>query len=974
MNRMMRRTTLREIRYSLGRYLAIFAIVALGVGFFSGLKVTKEAMVHSVDCYLKETNFYDLRLLSTLGFEEEDIAAFSKEGDVIAAEGAISADVLCLDNTENESAMKVYSLPDTINQLVLKAGRMPENEKECVVDSNKYTEAALGTTIVFTENNNQDTLDLFKEKEYTIVGIVQSPCYLNFERGNTTIGSGRLAGFLYVSKASFECDYDTEIFIKLNSQGQIYSKQYEDYIDRKKEKWESLCEDRVNRRYEKLVSEAEDKLKDAGEELKEKKEEGEKQLEEALLELQNTEAEIEKGKKELAANQETLTKQRDSLNAQEKELKAQKEAVELQIQQMGVEVLQLAEAREQLEKGLEQLAAGKASLRAAKKTLDEKNEELQEAEVLLEEGREEYEEKKFEFEEKILEAEEEISDARKELSEIEKPDCYVLTRDSNVGYVCFENDSSIVEGIANVFPLFFFLVAALVCVTTMNRMVEEQRTQIGILKALGYSEKTIMGKYVFYSGSAAVSGCLLGFFGGTYLFPQVIWKAYHIMYNGSRLYYVFHGGVLAVSMAVALLCSVGTTWISSRYELFSVPATLMRPKAPRAGKRILLEKIPFIWSRLKFLHKVSIRNLFRYKKRFFMMVVGISGCTALLVTGFGIMDSVKDVATQQYEEIQIFHMGVLLKEGTKLTQEKGLTEALNMWSEEYCSVQESSIDIVIDEKGKAVNLVIAEKPEQFKEYVSLHTSSGKTVSYPEQGEIVICNGLARTLDLKVGDRITLRNEDYREIEVTVSGIFENFVDNYVYMSRETYEEQFGVAAEYRKLYINVLKGKEVHSAAAAFMNMDCVTSVTVNADNMERFTAMMDSLNMIIVVIIICAGCLAFIVLYNLTNINITERIREIATIKVLGFYRNETASYVFRENIILTAIGALVGLGLGKLLHLFVMSQIKIDMVSFDEHIKLLSYAYSLFFTFFFTVLVNLFMSHKLEAINMAESLKSVD
>lgn len=394
MKSMMKKTTLREIKYSLGRYLAIFAIVALGVGFFAGLKVTKESLVNSVDCYLKATEFHDLRLLSTLGFEKEDVEAFLQEENVAAVEGAISADVLCRDKTENESAMKVHTLPNEINKVVLKSGRMPENERECVVDSNLYTEEAIGTTITFTENNTQDTLDLFKEKEYTIVGIVQSPYYLNFERGNTAIGNGKLSGFLYIPQAAFDCDYYTEVFVKLNKDYQIYSDEYDDFIEQAQDKWEPVCETRVNKRYEELLAEANEKLNDAKKEFAEKKAEGEKELADALLEIQDGEKEIEDGKEEISKNQEKIDNQRSSLTAQEKELKAQKEAIELQIQQIGVEIPQLAASKAQLEEGLARIATGKAKLNSVQKTLDEKKEELKEAERDLEEGRQEYQEGK----------------------------------------------------------------------------------------------------------------------------------------------------------------------------------------------------------------------------------------------------------------------------------------------------------------------------------------------------------------------------------------------------------------------------------------------------------------------------------------------------------------------------------------------------------------------------------------------------
>lgn len=833
MKSMIRKTTLREIKQSFGRYLAIFAIVALGVGFFAGLKVAKEAMVYSVDQYLKETEFYDLRLLSTLGFEKKDVEAFGNEEDVKAAEGAVSADVLYISQDGNEGVVKVHSITNDINKLVVKAGRMPENALECVVDSNLYTEEAIGTTITFSENNSEETKDLFPQMKYTIVGIVQSPYYMNFERGNTSIGNGKISGFLYLPEDAFDCNYYTEVFIKLHQDLQIYSADYEDYMETASDTWDTICEERVNKRYQEILEDAQRELAAAGKE-----------------------------------------------------------------------------------------------------------------------------------------------DVGKELLGIEEPEYYVLTRDTNVGYVCFESDSSIVEGIANVFPIFFFLVAALICITTMNRMVEEQRTQIGVLKALGYGEGTIMGKYMFYSGSGAVCGCILGFFAGTYVFPLVIWKTYDIMYNTCELSYVFNGGILAVSLVVSLLCSIGTTWLSCRYELFSAAAKLMRPKAPKAGKRILLEKIPFLWSRLKFLQKVSIRNLFRYKKRFFMMVIGISGCTALLVTGFGIKDSIADVAGQQFEEIQIFDLNISLKEemDTDTDEENSFTRLLETWGDGYCQVHESSMDVVGTDETKTVNLVIMKDDEQIGDYVSLHTAQNEAVAYPQKDEAVISNSVADLFHLKTGDSITLRDNEYKEIELKVSGIFENFVYNYVYINRETYMEHYETEPEYKTLYMNVKDGKDIHEASAALMDYDRVSAVTVNADTMERFDTMMKSLNYIVLLIIICAGSLAFIVLYNLTNINITERIREIATVKVLGFYRNETASYVFRENIVLTAIGALLGLGLGRLLHAFVMSQIQIDMVSFDVHVKPASYVYSLLFTFGFTVIVNLFMSYKLEKIDMAESLKSVD
>ena len=530
------------------------------------------------------------------------------------------------------------------------------------------------------------------------------------------------------------------------------------------------------------------------------------------------------------------------------------------------------------------------------------------------------------------------------------------------------------EGISNIFPIFFFLVAALVCITTMNRMVEEQRTQIGVLKALGYGEAAIMSKFMIYSGLAALAGCVFGFLLGTWGFPKVIWFAYGIMYHADPIVYVFNWWLAAVSLAVSLLCSIGTTWLSCRAELKEAAATLMRPKAPKAGKRIFLEYIPFLWNRLGFLRKVSLRNIFRYKKRLFMMVVGISGCTALLVTGFGIEDSIGDVADRQFKEIQIYDIGVSLKEGADQRFMARLEEIAPRYGiEAYAPVMEKTFDLVAAGGIKSVYLV-AGTEESMPDFLNMHTVDGRDIPYPQAGEAVISNKLADTYRIRPGDTVTLRDDEMKTLTLTVSAVYENYISNYVHISEETWRQLWGSEPERNTVYVNIAEDADAHGLSAALMGFSQVASVTVNADTMERVGNMMASLDLIVVVVVLCAAGLAFIVLYNLTNINITERIREIATIKVLGFYKKETASYVFRENILLTVLGALLGALLGVFLHRFVMSQIQVDLMSFDVYIKPVSYGYSILLTLVFTLLVNWGMSGKLEKISMTESLKSVD
>lgn len=1066
MKSMMKRNTFREIKKSFGRYFAILAIVALGVAFFSGLKITQSVMVHSADVYLKDLQFYDYRLVSTLGFTEENVEALAEKEDVRAAEGAISAEVLYKDAGENERVIKMHSITEKVNKLKLVAGEMPQSADECVVDSVLFSEDAIGSKLVLSENNTTDDLDKFAYKEYTITGLVQSPCYIQFERGNTSIGNGRISGFAYILKDGFAVDYDTEIYIKFDEDYDIYSDEYDSYMDAKEADWEAYTKEQADIRYEKIVKDAQDELDEKKEELEEKRAEAEAELESAKQQLTDGETEISDGKNQIAsaktelsakaselqsgkdalsskaaelesasqqisgqesalaakkaeyeqglnaylAAKQQVTDQRNSLEAAkaqlmentpgyeemlaqieagltevagaEAELNAKNAELEAAAGQLSSAESQLAAAKQQIEDGKNALAAAEAELTdgenqlaAAKEQIEEKEDQLEAAETELADGLLQYQEKQSEFDEQMQDADDQIADAQSKIDEIEKPETYVLDRNTNVGYVCLKNDSGVVKGIANVFPVFFFLVAALICMTTMNRMVEEQRTQIGVLKALGFSEGKIMGKYLFYSGSAAISGTLIGYVLGIHFFPLVIITAYGIVYKMGGIYYVSDLPLALVSLTVAVLCSVGTTWLSCHKELKEVAADLMRPKAPKAGKRVFLEHVPFIWKRLKFLQKVSVRNIVRYKKRFFMMVIGISGCTALLVMGFGVRDSVVAVADQQYEEIQLYDIGVTLKDG-KMPGEadlKSLDSALEKENAAGMYAMEKTIDLVTDKGTKSIHMVAVENPDEVGDFISLHTKKQEPIAYPKEGEAVLSKKVAETYAVKKGDTILLRDSDNNEMHLKVTGICENHIYNYVYIAPESYEKQIGDVV-FKNVYVRLPDASDIHEVSAVLMKADGVTAVTVNSDMLSRISQMMSCMNYIVIIIIICAGALAFIVLYNLNNINITERVREIATIKVLGFYPKETASYVFRENMVLTAIGCGLGLILGKWFHRFVMGEIQIDMVSFNVQINAVSYLFSVLLTMGFAWIVNCMMTGKLERINMAESLKSID
>lgn len=1005
------KTTVREIRESLGRYMAILAIVALGVGFFTGLKVTKPAMLKAGGEYLEENNLYDLRLLSTVGFDESDVKQLNEREGVEIAEGAVYVDFLAQDEEGTESVLRAHSLLWVQNHVVVRAGRMPTAPDECVVDSLVFTRKDIGTTIRVSDNNEEDTRDMFSGTEYKIVGICDAPFYINYERGSTALGNGKLKGYVYIPEAGFDTDAYTEVFVRLEEKYPLYSQEYKDYIDEVMDWAEPLCEEVAQARYVRLKEDAQWQIADGERELDKKVAEAEDKLEDARQELLDGEQEIEDarkeivdGWKEIADGKAEIADKRQELADSLTELQDGKQEIEDGLDQLeekrieasdmeegdekdGYETgLNLAEAqvkgkKAQVESGLAQANMGSRQLEAAENTIARQEEKLRDAQKKLEDsekeladGWEEYEENRQKLADETADGRKELEDARKELADLKEPDTYVLGRDKNIGYASFESDSDIVEGIANVFPIFFFLVAALVCITTMTRMVEEQRTQIGILKALGYSEGTIMGKYLFYSGSAAMLGCGIGFLLGSYIFPTVIWTAYRIMYRLGDFHVILDWKLGVISLVVSILCSMGTTIATCRYELTSVAAELMRPKAPKSGKRIILERIPFLWNHMKFLLKVSARNIFRYKQRFYMMVFGIGGCTALLLTGFGVKDSISSITYNQFDEIQINDMSVIFSDPYKSMDSSEFEAVMADNARSYTLAFEESGDLTLGDKTKSLTLVAPEKTEDIGLYLNLHTTRDEPVAYPGKGEVVLTEKLADKCNAKIGDTVTIQDDDMNELELKVSGISENYVYNYAYISPDTWKEQTGKEPEYKSAYVNVREGADVHEVSAAIMNCDGVASVTVNDDMKVRFSSMMKSLDYVVLLIIGCAGSLAFIVLYNLTNINITERLREIATIKVLGFYRRETASYVFRENLVLTGIGAGVGLIMGYYLHRFVMYNIDIDMIAFDVHIAPRSVLLSIVLTFIFAGIVDWVMNKKLDAINMAESMKSVE
>lgn len=1157
-----RKNIFREIKSTLNRFIAIFAITALGAGFYAGLKATGPDMRHTADVYFSQQQLMDFRLVSTFGFTQDDIAELEKLPEVDKVMAGYGMDML-VEAPDGVDAVTLRSLPGNVsaenagylNRIVLTEGRMPATADECVADAETKDRYKVGDTLTISAQNDEDSLDMLAEKTFTIVGLAESPAYISFQRGNTTIGDGTIEFFVYVPQSSFDSEYYTEVFVTAaGSEGiSAFSEQYGAQIDNVSGTLETFGEERAKVRYDEINEEGTQELDDARKELADKQAEADEKLAEAAQKLADGEKEIKNGWAEIAANQKKLddgeaqltsgeaasASARSQLESGQKEydsslvsfsqqkaiydgsvLELQTSRQQLETMQQGIVALQpvpgqieqldaavapledleqqglldeagqaqLAALREQrqqavdgfvggmgqmsaglrqfadgletmgqaeqaaglrtaadtadslaaaggtenynmavsavstaasgistaldaaqavLDENLPALQAGEAQLVAAKATLDSgwqqlaageaqlataraeladgKTElakgrsKLVKAQKELDEGKQEYETQKAEAEEKLEDARYQLEDAQKKLDDLERPTWYVWGRDKNPGYSGFGTDTSRIDAIAKIFPVFFFLVAALVCLTTMTRMVEDQRTQIGTLKALGFTKGSIAFKYIFYAGVASVTGSLFGVLVGFVIFPGTIFSAYQMMYILPSINRDTHFALAFVGVAASVLCTTLATVGACYNELRSVPAQLMRPKAPKPGKRVLLERIPAIWSRFSFSNKVTVRNLFRYKKRFLMTVIGVAGCTALLLTGFGLRDSIAGISGQQYGEIYRYDMMVYPDDASMGAADTPLNKKLAQLGE---SIYVSEDAVEVESAGgnstdMTVKTFVMEDPEKMEGFVNFQNrKTQQKIDFPQGDGVIITEKLSSRLKADVGDTIEVGRTGGEKVAVKVAGVMENYVLNYVYMTPAVYQMVFEQQPEYNTVLLKLAEeqGDNHKQVLEDLVKTRGVASAVDVADMTGYVDKMMESLNKVIWVVVLAAGALAVVVLYNLTNINITERVREIATLKVLGFYNGEVAQYVFRENFVLTLISIVVGLAAGVVLHRYVILTAEVDEVMFRRMVEPLSYLLAAVFTLLATTVVSLVMTKTLRKIDMVESLKSAE
>lgn len=694
-------------------------------------------------------------------------------------------------------------------------------------------------------------------------------------------------------------------------------------------------------------------------------------------------AKLEENKKLLADSKEELSKARQKLQKGQKQYEDGKKQLENGKKQLSSAKAMLAGSwatlsgkQTELTDGLSQISDAKSSLKDARSRLDDAKATIAENAQKLADGKISYEDAKKEADEKLADARQEIEDGQADLDTLEMPKWYIWGRDKNISYSSFTANIDKLNAITTVFPIFFFLVAALVVSTTMTRMVEEERLQIGTMKALGYSAKTIMQKYILYALAASVSGTLVGLAVGFKAFPSIIWSAYEMMYYMPAIatpwrlsQALFSGGTLTV-------LSLLVTALTCRSSLSETPAALMLPRAPKAGKRILLERITPLWRHFPFSWKVTCRNLFRYKKRFWMTVIGVAGCTSLLIAGFGISDSLNAIITKQYEDI--FHYDLM----TVVTEEDALTQgAVQEYLFDNPSVFSDSLAVSIQstrqeiKNGEAdVYLMIPKDLSSFGSFVDLHERVSRKATPLQEEGIIITEKLAKTLGIQAGDSITLQNEDEEKASFTVTGVCEHYVSNYVYMSAATYEAGFQKAPVYNAALSKMPDDSQTvrDQVSAVLLDNDHVASLTFTADNVKQVLNMLNSIDAVVVLIIVCAAGLAFVVLYNLSNINVAERVKEIATIKVLGFYDREVDSYINRESYALTGIGIFFGIFGGIALHKFVITTVEVDAVMFGRSLRPVSFLYAVLLTLLFSIIVSLVIGRSLKKVSMVESMKA--
>ncbi|MCL2747383.1 MAG: FtsX-like permease family protein [Oscillospiraceae bacterium] len=1055
------------------------SIVLLGSSFFVGIRATGPDMRLTAQAYYNEQNYSDIRLLSTLGFAEDDIAALRDVDALFEISPGYTADVLMEipSRTVVIHLMSYDTRVQTVNKPLLLEGRLPENAGEAAADEYfmEISEYQLGDTVVALAGGDSPLSDTLAQETFVIVGVVRSPLYTTmFNRGGSSIGNGSVDAFMLLPPSAFALEAYTEIYTTIYNPD-AYSRfdpAYEGVIAPVKKELEDLGEVLAPQRRQQLVSEAEELLEEAKQKVADAEEaiaEGARKLEDARRELEDGEAEyadalrdfdeqiadgqqqlddaladLEDARRELEDSDRTLTQgERRLADAQADLDKAKADAQEGQAQLDGLyaeiqartaqlalipegsaeyaalaaqigylselhatQHAELEAARRQIQAGQEELdgqgrtlrngraawergrteyreglalyeqnaddfarerADGEASLAEARQELDDAAEELAE-------GQREYDTEVAENTSKLEDAKVEIADGEQAIADLADAEWYILDLYTNEDFADFKENCNRIEAVGYLFPLIFFLVAALVSLTSMTRTVEDDRTQIGILKALGYARGQIAIKYIVFALFATIAGLALGLTMGFNFFPRVIASAYGMLYRFPPLIAPVDMPYSLLATALALASTIVPAAVVSFMSLLERPANLMLPKAPSVGKKVILEYLRPLWRRMSFMQKVTTRNILRYKKRMLMTLIGIAGCTALVFTGFGLNDAVNSLVTNQFDRVTIYDVTAQLSStATEGEREKAVPLFAGNVSQ-YLPLHMRSVDVDGGGVQKSVSLVCPQTSENLSDFIRLRDASTLEPLVLKDGGVILSEKLARLMGVAVGDMLRIRVVEGKYASLPVTDLTENYFGHYLYMTPDTFTQLFGHAPDTNVLHGNLKPDTDNDALAAHLLSAKGISGVTFITDFQEKFADSVGALGYVVAVLIVSAAALAFVVLFSLSTINMEERRREIATIKVLGFYDREVADYINRETFVLSLLGAGLGLLLGVVLLQYVVATAEIDMIVFSRETSALSYLWSVLTTVAFTLIVNWITGFRLRRVDMVESLKSVE
>ena len=1008
----------RAIKYNKKRFFSLMLITILGVTMLSGLRAACRDLRISADAFYDEQNLHDICVVSTLGLKDADVEALLALEEIEAAEGTYTENVKIWIGEQNKSAEIKLISKAGISVPYLQSGQLPTKADEIVVTNNFLlaTGKQIGDTVVIDEEETEEEETLnYKITEFTITGVILDAANINSQQEMMSFRSNSSTDYtFFILPEAVESDVYTAVYltVKDTKSLQCYSDTYEERIQSVIDKLNiDVKEIREQARFDEITGEALAEIADAKSEADEefakadkeiadakKKiadtkieiENGKTQIADAKVEIANAKAELEKSKQDIAkgwskveAGQNQLDAKRQELTQSENELAvyAQIPGMDITVMQQQIEAgkAELDAAQATLDANKRELTTGQAELEKGEKeilaneaTIEEKEAELLEGEKELLEGETELSENEATLEQERKEAYEKITEAEAKVADIEMAEWYIQDRSSLSSYANIESDADCIESVGKAFPIIFFLVAILIGLTTITRMVEEERGLIGTYKALGFSDGEIRRKYLIYSGSASILGGIIGDICGFIVLPKIIFTIFAVLYELPQYLYTFDtaygiGGVALFAGGIII-----ATWIACKAELYRMPAKLMRPKAPKAGSRVFLERVTPIWSRLSFLNKVTARNLFRYKKRLFMTIGGIMGCTALLLCGFVIKDSVTELLTGQYNRIYEYDiMAVAADEDNDKLLEymEEITEV-----KEYLNLRIDSIKVKNTlGKEESVQLFVIPNESSLDGYIRLENAEGELVRLAMDGRLVTQNA-ANILGFQAGDTVYLQNLQLVQKEVKVSGLLTNYLGNNVYMTQQVYEELFGEYEPNGVLFNLVDSCQNAVEIADELDRKEGILSADSVQERREQFSVAFYLINVVVYIIIIMAAGLALVVLFTLATTNISERERELATIKVLGFYDSEVHLYVNKETLILTGIGILLGLPIGRFLGGCLTNALNMPSIYFAVTLHPVSYFITMALSIGFALFVDFLTDRTLDHIDLVEALKSIE